>query len=108
MACIDDEILKDEEEMRREISFIREQLPLDLKEKYSDEQLAWMLGTIADYYVDSGMLDSGSEEVEIDLDKVSEHVCQMAVKEGQGKLDAQEVFFVVEADLDFMEQEQEE
>lgn len=106
MASIDDEILMDEEELRREMTFIREQLPLDLKEKYSDEQLSWMLGTIADYYVDSGMLDSGSEEVEIDLDKVSVHVCQMAEKEGRGKLDAQDVFFIVEADLDFMEQEQ--
>ena len=32
MASIDEELLQDMEEIRREIAFIREQLPTDLKE----------------------------------------------------------------------------
>jgi hypothetical protein len=104
MASIDEELLMDEEENRREIAFIREQLPLDTKEKYSDEQLQWMLDTIVDYYVSSGLLDGDAEEVDIDMEQVAAHVCEQAAKEGQGKFDPEEVFFVVEADLDFQEE----
>ena len=56
MASIDEELLLDEQENEREIAFIREQLPQDLKEKYSDERLQWMLDTIVEYYYTSGLL----------------------------------------------------
>jgi len=105
MASIEDEILMDMEETKREIAFIREQLPQDLKEKYDDELLAWMLDAIVGYYVDSGVLDSDDEEVDIDMELVAQHVCSLAAKEGRGALEPQDVFFVVEADLDFQEQE---
>ena len=105
MASIDEELLMDLEEMRREIAFIRKQLPQELKEAYDDELLTWMLDTIVDYYVDSGLLDSDDAEVEIDMEKVAQHICQQAAKEKRTALDPQDVFFVVEADLDFQEQE---
>lgn len=105
MAGIDDELLMDEKENRREIAFIREWLPSEIKEKYSDEQLLWMLDTIVDYYVESGLLDTDDEEIDIDLDVITAHLCQQAEKEGLPPLDPQEVFFVVEADLEFQEQD---
>ena len=37
MASIDDELLMDEQENRREVLFIRERLPQDLKDQFSDE-----------------------------------------------------------------------
>ena len=101
MASIDDELVMDEQEMQRELSFIRQQLPSSLKELYSDEQLRWMLDTLVEYYVESGILDSNDDEVDIDIEMAATHLCQQAEKEGLPKLDAQDVFFVVEADLDF-------
>ena len=105
MASIDEEVLAYDKEMRREMAFIRRQLPQELKEVYDDELLTWMLETLVDYYVDSGLLDSDDAEVEIDMEKVAQHVCQQAAKEGRTALDPQDVVFVVEADLDFQEQE---
>jgi len=104
MASIDEELLMDEKETQREIAFIRKQLPSSLKELCSDEQLHWMLDTLVDYYVESGILDSDDDDVDIDLEVAANHICQQAEKEGQPKLDAQYVFFVVEADLDFQEE----
>lgn len=101
MANLDDELLKDEQEAIEEIAFIREQLPSDLKEQYSDEQLRWMMDTLVDYYVESGILDSNDDEVDIDLEAAAKHLCEQAEKEGLPKMDEQDVFFVVEADLDF-------
>ena len=103
MASLDEEILLDQEENKREIVFIREQLPSDLKEQYTDEQLLWMLDTIAAYFFESGILESNDEEVDIDIDEVSDYLCKLAAVEGLPRLNADEVRFVVEADLDFQE-----
>ena len=104
MASIDDEILKDQEENRREILFIRKQLPSELKDKYSDEQLLWMLDAIAEYFFESGILETDEDEVDSDIDTIAEHLCRQAKTEGLSDLDASEVRFVVEADLDYQEQ----
>lgn len=104
MAGFEDELLMDEQEIVREIAFIREQLPLDLKENYTDKQLRWMLDTIVDYYVESGILDSDDDEIDIDLEAAAQHICQQAQKESLPALDPQDVYFVVEADIDFQEQ----
>ena len=104
MASLDEEILWDQEENKREIVFIREQLPSDLKEQYTDEQLLWMLDTIAAYFFESGILESNDEEVDIDIDEVSDYLCKQAAVEGLPRLNADEVRFVVEADLDFQEE----
>lgn len=104
MASLDEEILLDQEENKREIVFIREQLPSDLKEQYTDEQLLWMLDTIAAYFFESGILESNDEEVDIDIDEVSDYLCKLAAVEGLPRLKADEVRFVVEADLDFQEE----
>ena len=104
MAGIDDELLQDEQETEREIAFIRQQLPSELKERWTDDELRWMLDTIVDYYVESGVLDSDADEVDIDLEQVAQHVCQQAEAGQRAPLEAQDVFFVVEADLDFQEQ----
>jgi len=104
MGSFEEELLHDEQENQREIAFIRKQLPVDLKDAYSDEQLLWMLDTIVEYYVESGVLDSDDEEIDIDLEAAADYVCQQAKKEGRDALDPQDVYFVVEADLDFQEQ----
>ena len=104
MASLDEEILLDQEENKREIVFIREQLPSDLKEQYTDEQLLWMLDAIAAYFFESGILESNDEEVDIDIDEVSDYLCKQAAVEGLPRLNADEVRFVVEADLDFQEE----
>jgi hypothetical protein len=38
---IDDELRMDDEENLREIAFIRKQLPSELKERYTDDELLW-------------------------------------------------------------------
>ena len=102
----DEELRKDQDDDRREIAYVRERLPQEAREKYTDEQLQWMLDTIVEYYVESEVFDSDDEEVDIDLEQVADYVCQQARKEKKAfDLDPQEVYFVVDADLDFQEQD---
>jgi aspartate/tyrosine/aromatic aminotransferase len=105
MASFEEELLQDEEENRRELEYMREQLPTDLKQKYSDDDLLFIIDAIGTYFYTSGILESNSDEVDIDMETVSDFVCNKAKEEGIGPFKPEEVFFVVEADLDFQEQE---
>lgn len=94
----------DEEENRREIAFIRERLPQDLKTRFSEDDLYYFLDAIVDYYYDSGILESTAEEVDIDLQQVADAVAEQARRDKQGNFDPEELYYVVEADMDFQEQ----
>ena len=60
---------------------------------------------IVEYYYESGILESTDEEVDIDLEVVAEHVCKKAKEQGfSSSFNPEEVFFIVQADLDFQEQ----
>ena len=78
MANIDEEIRLDEEENRRELAYIRTQLPTDLKKYYSDKDILYMMDLIVDYYYTSGILESNEEELDSDLEAVAEYVCKKA------------------------------
>lgn len=105
MASLDEEIRLDEEENRRELAFIRTQLPSDVKKFYSDKDILYMMDLIVDYYYTSGILESKEDEVEIDLEEVAGYVCKRAKNEGFcSSFNPEEVFFIVQADLDFQEQ----
>lgn len=108
MAGIDDELRMDDDENKREIEFIRKQIPSELKDKFSDSDLLSMLETIVDYYCESGLLDAQPDDdgyIDIDMEAVADHVCRIAKEERGLELNPSEVFFVVEADMDFQEQE---
>ena len=95
----------DEEENWRELAFIRTQLPSDIKKFYSDKDILWMMDAIVDYYFTSGILESDEEEVDIDLEAIADYVCKKAKDEGFcSTFNPEEVFFIVQADLDFQEQ----
>ena len=104
MASFEDELRIDEEENRREIEFIRERLPQELKPHFSEDDLYYFLDAIVDYYYDSGILESTADEVEIDLQQVADAVTEQARKDNQGQFDPEEVYYIVEADMDFQEQ----
>ena len=104
MPSFEDELRMDEEENRREIAFIRERLPMDLKSYFSEDDLYYLMDAIVDYYYESGILESTDDELDIDLQQVADAVTQQAKKDKVGTFDPEAVFYVVEADLDFQEQ----
>ena len=104
MSSFDDELRMDEDENRRELTFIRERLPQEIKSHFSDDDLYYLMDAIVDYYYESGILESEAEEVDIDLQKVADAVTEQAKRDKKGNFDPEEVFYVVEADMDFQEQ----
>ena len=104
MATLDEELRMDAEEDAREADFILSQLPSDLKERFTKEEILRLMDLIVEYYYESGVLDLDDDEIEIDLEQVADAICKKAKKEGLGDYQANEVFFVVQADLDYQEQ----
>lgn len=81
------------------IAYIRERLPQDLKDKFSDDEFYYILDTIYDYYEKSGILDSGNEYIDIDINKIAEFIAKEAKKNKIGDYDPEELFFIVEGEL---------
>ena len=104
MASIEEELRLDEEDNLRELAFIREQIPFDAKKHYSDESILYMMDLIVDYYYESGILESKEEEVDIDMEEVADYVCRKARENGVTNLIPEYVLFVVQADLDYQQQ----
>lgn len=108
MASLDDELLQDAEDDARAVAFIQQQLPQELKEKFSEEQLYYFLDLIADYYATSGVLDATPDKdgyVDIDIEKMATELSNQAAKEKMGVFTPEEISFVIEAEMDFAEGE---
>ena len=106
MAALDDELLRDAEEDARAVAYIHSHLPQELQEKFSDDLLYYFLDVIVDYYAESGILDATPDKegyVDIDEMAVAEYVAAKAKKEGMGAFSAEDLLFVVQAQMDFEE-----
>ena len=94
-----DEFSMEDLDDEKTIAYIRERLPQDLKEKFSDDEFYYFLDTIYDYYDKSGILDSNSEYVDIDIDEIAKFIAKEAKKNNIGDFDPEDLYFIVEGEL---------
>ena len=95
MGLEDDFLLADADD-EKTIEFIKNYLPQELKEKFSDDELYYFLDLIDEYYSESGILDAQPDEdgyVDIDLEE--------AKKDEMGEYDPEEVLFVVQGEMEY-------
>lgn len=98
---VEDIFLQEAEDDLRTIAYIRNYLPSDLKEKFSDDTIQYFLDVIWEYYCDT--FGDSDQECEIDTEAVAEHVVKVARKEKQGEFDPEDVLFVVLGELEYAE-----
>lgn len=101
---IDDELRLDAEEDAREVQYIKNALPSELKDRFSTDDIYYLMDAIVEYYYDSGIFETDDDEVTIDLQAVAEHISKKVRQENAGNFTPDELFFVVQADLDYQEQ----
>ena len=100
MGLEDDFLLADADD-EKTIEFIKNYLPQELKEKFSDDELYYFLDLIDEYYSESGILDAQPDEdgyVNIDLEEVVAYIVKEAKKDEIGEYDPEEVLFVVQGE----------
>lgn len=82
------------------IAFIRNHISQEMKAKFSDDDLYYLLDTIYDYYDQKGYLKDDDDTVEIDLDELSAFVYKAAKKEKMA-IEQDEVGFIVDAEISY-------
>lgn len=108
MSTLDDELFLDAEENAREIEFIHNYLPQEQKDKFTEDDLYYILDVIFDYYTNSNIFSAEPDKegyVNIDLDDVAAYVVKTAKKDKYADFSQDDVFFVVQAEAEFSNQE---
>lgn len=103
MGLEDDFLLEDEDD-EKTVEFIKNFLPLDLKDKFTDDELYYFLDVMVDYYSTSGCLDVQPDDdgyVNIDQDEIVSYIVKEAKKDGMGDFDPEDVLFVVQGEMEY-------
>lgn len=103
MGLEDDFLLNDADD-EKTIEFIRNYLPQELKEKFTEDELYYFLDLIDEYYAESGILDAKPDAegyVEIDLEKIVDYIVNEAKKDEMGEFDPEEILFVVQGEMEY-------
>jgi len=101
MKQVEDDMFEyDEDEA---IAFIRNQLPQELKTRFSDDDLNYIIDLIYEYYESKGLLNDDEEEVEIDLDDLTAFVVKNATKDKVGVYTDEEIHFIVDGEIAYCE-----
>jgi hypothetical protein len=101
---MEDDFLLGAEDDAKTVAFIQSYLPQDLKDKFTEDDLYYILDVIAEYYTSSECLDAEPDEegyIDIDLDKVVEFIINESKKDGMGPYEAEDVFFVVQGEMEY-------
>ena len=99
-----DEFLQDDLDDEKTIEFIKNYLPQDLKDRFSDDELYYFLDVIDEFYVESGILDAQPDEdgyIDIDLEKIVDYIIKEARKDEMGEFDPEELLFVVQGEMEY-------
>ena len=98
----DQDLIYDDDEA---IKFIQNYLPQQLKEKFSDDDISYIIDLIYEFYESKGYFDDEDDEsfVDIDEDELIQYVINNAQKDGVGKYKTEEISFIVQGELEYCE-----
>jgi hypothetical protein len=100
----EEDFFQEAEDDSKTVEFIKNYLPQDLKGKFSDEDLFYILDVIADYYMTSGVLEKQPDQegfVDIDQDEIANYIIKVAKKDKMGNLNYNDILFIVEGEMEY-------
>ena len=95
---LEDDFLKNDLDDEKTIEYIKNYLPQELKEKFSDDEFY--------YFSESGILDvqpDGDGYIEVDLGKIVDYIIKEAHKDEMGDYDPDEILFIVQGEMEYTE-----
>ncbi|MDO4162760.1 MAG: hypothetical protein Q4D56_00025 [Bacteroides sp.] len=101
---MEDDFLRDDVDDEKTIEFIKNYVPQELKEKFSDDEYYYFLDLIDEYYSESGILDAVPDAdgyVDIDLDKIVDYIVKEARKDEMGEYDPEDILFIVQGEMEY-------
>ncbi len=103
MDSVEDDRLRAGEADARAVEFIKASLPQELKGKFTDDDLYYAIDVLGEYI--ASLIDKAgeSDEVEIDVEDAAKHIASQARKDGIGDFEADDLRWVMDAELDYGE-----
>lgn len=101
-----DDFYEDDIDDVKTVEYIRNTLPQELKEKYTDDILYYIIDVINDFFTSSGVLDQEPDEdgyIEIDNDELVEYIIEEAKKDNVGDFPADEIILIVNAEGEYVD-----
>jgi hypothetical protein len=101
MSEKDDMLIYDEDDS---VKFIQNYLPQEMKGKYSNDDINYIVDLVYDFYESKGFMNEDPEkdaDVEIDEEELIAYVIKNAKKDGVGKFEAEEISFIVQGELEY-------
>lgn len=86
------------------VKFIQNYLPQELKGKFSNDDITYIVDLIYEFYESKGFLDEDSDDegdVEIDEEELITFVVKNAKKDGIGKFTPEEIAFIVQGEMEY-------
>ena len=105
---MEEDFLKEAEDDLRTVEFIKNYLPQEVKEKFTDDDLFYFIDVLADYYVESGLLEQEPDEdgfVDIDTEAIADAIAKRAKADKYGNFSAEDLLWVVQGELEYGEEE---
>jgi len=102
----EDEFLQEDIDDEKTIEFIRNNMSQEMKEKYNDDTLYYILDVINDYFTNSGVLDAKPDDdgcIEIDNEAIAAYIVKEAKRDGMGSFDPEEILLIVEAEGEYVD-----
>lgn len=107
MASFEDELLLDAEMDAQEVAYIRSQMDEKTSERWEDDDIYYFIDLIATYYAESGLLDAEPDAdgfIDLPMDAIVEYLQKNAQRELQKSFTADDLALIVEADMNFAEE----
>lgn len=85
------------------VKFIQNFIPQEMKGKFTDDEINYVIDIIYEFYEDKGLLDesntSDDEIVDIDEDELIEFVLKNTRKDKLKEFSAEEITFIIQGEL---------
>ena len=85
------------------VKFINNFLPDNIKKKFNDDDINYIIDLIYDFYDSKGLMEEGDDDkdIEINEDELIAFVVKSALSDGVGKYDADDISFIVQGELEY-------
>lgn len=84
------------------VKFIQNYLPQELKQKYTDDEINYIIDIVYEYYEEKGFMDDDTDEnsiVDIDEEEIVEYVLKNTKKDKIKNFPAEDISFIIQGEL---------
>lgn len=106
MANIDEEILRGAEEDAKEVAFILNYMGSENRDLFTEDDIYYCLDVMLEH-LDTMSGDADDEGfIDINTEEIAKHIQKKAKKEGMGPYDLDALILLIDAELEYNEQQE--